>query len=70
MTSSIALVWLAVSISCSGHVNAKCDLVVETFTTKDECVAKLLWRKTVNNAMCIPLAGEPFLPKNGIVKNK
>lgn len=85
-----AIVWLAISISCNGHTNARCDLTTSTHPDREACLAAiseevpeyeyrgLIRNKFITstkmvqkpNAMCIPVAGEPILPPDNVLRGR
>lgn len=87
MTSAGAIVWLAISISCSGHVNSNCNLHTFSHPDRDACMKAIshevheyeyegFFTRTIKstqivpkpNAMCIPVAGEPILPPDNVLR--
>lgn len=69
-----ATIWLALSLACAGHTNARCWFKTESFLSREACVNSILvdeescgfptckptGRKIIPpESMCLPLAGPP-----------
>ena len=69
------VIWIALTLTCSGHTNAKCLPSIKTFATQEQCEASRVvpavdgWfgrpASVDDSTVCLPAPAPPAVAKEG-----